>query len=339
MRSGWMPTACTLAPVTVPVYTHRPLAGKRRSPGLLLAALPWLALPTVLSPAAALACACGCGVFDVGTASMFPARSGGTVFLEEDFVDQNRNWSGSSRAPAADNFDKQVRSFFTTLGGTYSFNADWSISVRLPYWQRRFTTTDEATGERVTFNHGALGDARVTGTYTGFSADRSTGLVFGLKLPTGDYTYANFDRDTAIGTGTTDTLLGAWHQGNLSATHGLNWFVQGLWERALASRAGYRPGDELDTAVGIYHEGQGAANGLKLSPLLQLAYTWRAHDSGIESEPGNTGYTRILIAPGLELRHGQWRAYADVAIPVQQHVSGNQLVAPALYKLILSRAF
>jgi hypothetical protein len=298
-----------------------------------------LVLPAFVAPSAALACACGCGVFDIGTASMFPARSGGSVFLEEDFVDQNRNWSGSSRAPAADNADKQVRSVFTTLGGTYSFSANWSVSVRLPYWQRRFTTTDEETGEPVSFSHGAPGDVRVTGTYTGFSADRSTGLVFGLKLPSGDYTYANFDRDTAIGTGTTDTLLGAWHQGNLSAAYRLNWFAQGLWERALGSRAGYRPGDELDVAIGAYYEGQGTASGIRVSPLLQLVYTWRAHDGGFESEPDNTGYTRTLIAPGLELRHGQWRAYADVAIPVQQHISGNQLVAPALYKLILSRAF
>ena len=158
-------------------------------------------------------------------------------------------------------------------------------------------------------------------------------------MPSGDYTYANFDRDTAIGTGTTDTLLGAWRQGNLSAAHRLNWFAQGLWERALASRAGYRPGDELDVAIGAYYEGQGTTSGIRISPLLQLVYSWRAHDGGSESDPDNSGYTRALIAPGLELRHGLWRAYADVAIPLQQHVGGNQLVAPALYKLILSRAF
>jgi hypothetical protein len=270
---------------------------------------------------------------------MFPARSGGTVFIEADMVDQDRNWSGSSRAPAADNEDRQVRTWFTTVGASYSFNADWSVNVRVPYWQRRFVTTDEETGVPAKFDHGALGDVRVTATWSGFAADRSTGLVFGLKLATGDYSYANFDRDTAIGTGTTDTLLGAWHQGNLSATHRLNWFVQGLWERALAARAGYRPGDELDVAVGGYHEGQESAAGLKLSPLLQLVYTWRDHDRGVASTPADTGYTRLLITPGLELRRGPWRAYADVALPLWQQVRGNQLVAPALYKLIVSRAF
>lgn len=307
-------------------------------PSLLLRAT-LLALPALLLPVAALACACGCGVFDVGTASMFPARSGGTVFIEADYVDQNRNWHGSSRAPAADNEDREVRTWFASVGATYSFNADWSLSVRVPYWQRHFATTDEASGDPVSFDHGALGDVRVTGTWTGWSADRSTGLVFGLKLPTGDHTYTGFDRDTAIGTGTTDTLLGLWHQGNLSSAHRLNWFAQSLWEHALGQRAGYEPGDELDLALGAYREGDTGNSGFRLSPLLQLVYTWHAHDRGVESMPEDTGYQRLLLTPGLELRHGAWRAYADVSLPLWQDVRGNQLVAPALYKLIVSRAF
>ena len=45
--------------------------------------------------------------------------------------------------------------------------------------------------------------------YTGFSKDMSKGLIFGVKLPTGDYTAANFDRDTQIGTGSTDSSSAA----------------------------------------------------------------------------------------------------------------------------------
>ena len=57
------------------------------------------ALAPVLSafaPGFALACACGCGIFDVGTASMFPTQQGGMVWAEYDFMDQNKNWSGRS---------------------------------------------------------------------------------------------------------------------------------------------------------------------------------------------------------------------------------------------------
>jgi len=298
-----------------------------------------LALPLLAAPLAALACACGCGVFDVSTAAMLPGRSGGMLFLEEDFIDQNRNYSGSSRAPAADNEDKQVRTWMTTIGGNYSFSPSWNVAVKLPFWQRHFVTTDEDTGDVVGFDHGALGDVRIAATWSGLSADHSTGLVIGLKLPTGDYTYANFDRDTEIGTGTTDTLLGIWHQGNLSVAWRLNWFAQAQWQRALAERDGYRPGNDLNVALGGYYEGSGFGNGVKLVPMLQLIFSSRGRDGGDAGKPDETGYTRTLLAPGLEVRLGSWKAYADVALPVQQHYNGNQLAAPALYKLILSRSF
>ena len=51
-----------------------------------------------LCPSLANACACGCGLFDVGTSAMYANNAGGVVFLEYDFMDQGRNWSGR-RAP------------------------------------------------------------------------------------------------------------------------------------------------------------------------------------------------------------------------------------------------
>ena len=84
------------------------------------------------------------------------------------------------------------------------------MSIKVPYWFRTFRTDIGIPGapDVETYRHSALGDIRVLGTYTGFSADMSSGLSVGLKLPTGDWTYPNFDRDTSIGTGTTDLLLG-----------------------------------------------------------------------------------------------------------------------------------
>ncbi len=49
---------------------------------------------------------------------------------------------------------------------------------------------------RPSFEHSALGDIRIEGMYTGFSDDMSTGVRFGVKLASGDFTYSNFDRDT-----------------------------------------------------------------------------------------------------------------------------------------------
>ena len=72
-----------------------------------------------------------------------------------------------------------------------------------------------------------MGDIRIKGAYTGFSADMSTGLTFGVKLANGDSSYPNFDADTQIGSGSTDLLLGGYHLGRLSADNRWTYFLQG----------------------------------------------------------------------------------------------------------------
>jgi hypothetical protein len=148
---------------------------------------------TALTPGAVLACACGCAVFDVGTSSLLPNGPGLTVFGEYDFLNQTKNWSGLSSAPAADNTDKNIRSNFYLAGGQYMFNDSWGVMAEVPYTDRAFRTTDP--GDPGTFDHGSLGDVRLMGVYSGFSPDMSTGITFGVKLPTGDHTYPNFDPD------------------------------------------------------------------------------------------------------------------------------------------------
>jgi hypothetical protein len=184
-----------------------------------------------LLPQQAFACACGCGVFDVGGSSMMPSGQGGTVYLEYDYVNQDRNWNGSSRAPLTDNEDKQVRTSFYVAGLQYMFNRNWGVEVQVPYTDRHFTTTDEDSGNIVSFDHSDFGDIRITGIYSGFSSDMSTGLLFGVKLPNGDYGFHGFDRDTAIGTGSTDALLGFYHQGRLTRDNLYGWFVHGIWDQ------------------------------------------------------------------------------------------------------------
>ena len=302
-----------------------------------LLALSLAFLLSFLAAPEAQACACGCGVFSVGTSALLPQGPGGMAFLEYDYMDQNENWSGTSSAPAAADPDKDIRTDFYTVGLQYMVNRAWGVNVEVPYWDRLFVTT---TGSGVTgFHHDALGDVRLTALYTGFSDDLSTGLVFGLKLPTGDYTYPNLDRDTSIGSGSTDTLLGGYHQGSLDAENTWSWFVQAQWQRAFATRDGYRPGNELDAALGAYYAGWGFGRGTTLAPVLQLKLADRRRDSGVNANTPNSGYTRVLVAPGLELDSGKFKLYTDVEFPIYQDVNGNQLVAPRLYKFIVSVGF
>ena len=314
----------------IPAACARDLARKAAA---LLAVL----FALILTPSASWACACGCGVFDVGTSSLFPGCKGGTAFLEYDHLTQNRNRSGGGEAPAADNPDKRIASDFVLLGGQYMFTRSWGVMAEIPVTHRDFTT-DDGTGAQ-TFRHGALGDIRVMGVYSGFSKDMSTGVLFGLKLPTGDFTYPDFDRDVGIGTGTTDAILGGYHLGSITKDAAWTYFMQATWQHAFAARAGYRPGDDFNGAFGVYYEPGSVGDKLAVTPVIQVLGSHRNRDSGPNADPDNTGYDRVMIAPGVELKAKAWKLYGDVEFPVYQTVNGDQLVAPAMFKLILSRSF
>lgn len=291
-------------------------------------------LVIVLMPANALACACGCAVFDVGTSSLLPTGPGGTVFMEYDFLDQTTNRDGNKSASAADNTDKEIRSNFLVAGGQYMFNSSWGVMAEIPYTDRYFRTSDP--GDPGAFEHGGLGDIRLMGVYSGFSADMSTGLVFGVKLPTGDHTYPNFDADVEIGSGSTDVLIGGYHSGYLAADNSFSYFVQVLYQHEVATQDAYRPGPELNGAVGVSYNNIQFGNGFHIAPIVELIVSDRGRDGEASGDPVNSGYSRLLIAPGVELDRDAWKLYADVEIPVYDHVNGNQLAAPAAVKFIAS---
>ena len=294
-------------------------------------------LAGVLAPGAAFACACGCGVFDVATSSMFPADAGGTAFLNYDCQNQNQNWSGTSSAPAANNDDKKIETHFVTLGLQYLFNRSWGAQVELPFANRTF----DSAGNAASLNWTGLGDLRLKGIYTGFSEDLSSGLTLGVKLPTGSYNHAealgSIDRDTQLGSGSTDILFGGFHRDRFGASH-WNWFVQAELDLPALKSGGYRPGLEADTAAGIYYDGLSLCR-VKISPVAQVIGSWRGRDNGAAAAPEDSGYQRVLLSPGIEFHLHPVKIYADVEIPVYQNLTGNQLVAPALFKVSVSYMF
>ena len=299
---------------------------------LLLASLSLLAF----SPSAAFACACGCGVFDVGTGTMMPTSQGGNVWLEWDYMDQNVNWSGTGRSNPLNNADKEIVSNFLTAGGQYMFNRSWGAQIEIPYTVRTFDTTDDS-GAPANFHHSAFGDVRMEGIYSGLSDDMSTGITYGLKVPTGDYHWGGFDRDSAIGAGSLSTLLGFYHQGNIEGQ--FNWFTNGLWDHAVTVASHYRPGDEYDGSLGSYYNAGPMAGADNVAPLLQLLGSYRLHDVGFNADPQDSGYRRLLISPGVEYDIDAVKLYADVEVPVYQNVNGNQLTAPILTKLVVAYSF
>lgn len=299
-------------------------------------------LAGILAPGAAFACACGCGVFDVGTSSMFPEGAGGMAFLNYDYQDQNQNWSGNSSAPAANNGDKEIETHFATIGLQYMFNRSWGAQMELPVWNRTFTTDlnfGNGSPQIISKNWTGLGDIRLKGIYTGFSEDLSSGLTFGVKLPTGSFSHdpGVVDRDTQIGTGSTDLLLGAFHRASFGQSD-WNWFGQAEVDVPVIKQGGYRPGVEADAAWGIYYDGFSLGRA-HISPVAQVIGSWRGRDNGSDANPDNSGYQRVLLSPGIEVHLHPVKIYADVEFPVYQNMHGNQLVAPVLFKLSLSYMF
>lgn len=296
----------------------------------------------IFAPATTYACACGCGIFDVGTSSMFPSGAGGMAFLEYNYENQNQNWNGPSSAPAADNGDKKIESHFVTFGLQYMFNRSWGAQVEIPYWTRTFKTDlnfGSTPTDVVSRNWSGLGDIRFKGIYTGFSEDLSSGLTFGVKLPTGSVNRDAdvVDRDTEIGSGSTDLLLGGFHRARFGESH-WNWFGQANLDLPTLKRGDYRPGLEADAAAGIYYDGfeWGHAN---ISPVAQVIGAWRGRDNGLAAASQGSGYQRILLSPGLQVNIHPVSIYADVEVPVYQNLNGDQLVAPVMFKLSVSYMF
>ena len=295
-------------------------------------------LAGVLVPGAAWACACGCGVFEVGTSYMLPEGPGGMGFLDYDYQDQNHNWSGPSSAPAANNNDRKIETDFVMAGVQYMFNRSWGAELELPFDYRNYKGVD-LNNNPVNRRWDALGDIRLNAIYTGLAEDLSSGLTLGVKLPTGsDNRDADVvDRDTQLGTGSTDLLFGAFHRARFGSSS-WNWFGQADLDLPVLKQGGYRPGLEVDTAWGIYYDGLSLGR-VQISPLAQVIGSWRGRDNGPAADANDSGYQRVLLSPGIEFHLHPVKIYADVEIPVYEHVTGNQLIAPVLFKVSLSYMF
>ena len=306
---------------------------------LLLAVVLFLGLtPTLSWP-----CACGCGVFEVATPSLLPNGAGAMVWTEYDYMRQYIDWHATTPASAGQNNDKKLETNFVTVGGQYMFNRSWGAMLEVPYWERNYKGAYSGNNQDImSFNFNSIGDIRALGMWTGMSEDMSTGLLAGFKLPSGDWHYPHVDRDTQIGTGSTDLLLGAYKMGNLPFTlmeHSFVWFVQGLYELPFSYQDHYKPGREFDGAVGTYYNFGTVGPLEELAPMVSFLGSDRARDRGTNASPGDTGYDKVSIAPGIETIIENVRVYADIEVPIFQNMNGYQLTAPFATKLIVSYSF
>jgi hypothetical protein len=332
-------------------------AGRRAcvAAAFALSALGW-------SGQAAACATCGCTLSKDWLGPQLGSVSGWAVGVSYDLIDQNQMRVGKTNIDQAaaeailnppghggNEVELQTLSRTTTFGVDYN-TADWGISVQVPFVDRYHTTLQDGTPAGYNFNQfNALGDVRLLVkiglSAVGLADASSTGVIAGVKLPTGstDEPFngpagGTVDPSLQPGTGSTDLLLGGFYSGGLDK---LGWFAQGLWQHAVASQAGYRPGDAITVNGGVRYADMGQA----IVPLLQVNYVHRNIDRGnlvnVEFDGSPlTGGNLLYLAPGVSARLGAgFSAYTYVQFPVYQDVNGVQLTAKQIYSAGIRKTF
>lgn len=253
-------------------------------------------------------------------------QSGMTLDLRYEYINQNQLRTGSSDTSTGAGEALENRTLNRNVIGTlgYTFNQNWGVTISAPFVNRDHTHTLNDTLAQESWNYAKFGDIRITGNYQPTAApfqNINYGFKFGAKLPTGSTDFANPDNKKAErtlqpGTGSTDTLLGAY----LLNTSG-SWFVQALWQHAVSSYDGFTPGDQITLDLGT---------NIKLSDkwnaLLQLNTLHKDRDTGNNAEQDLSGGVSVFLSPGISYAIGNnSQIYGYIQKPVYQYVNGVQL--------------
>lgn len=210
------------------------------------------------------------------------------------------------------------------LNVDYALNRNWAVMLGVPYVMRDHQHTLDSTPpvvQQASFSE--LGDVRVQAKYRlAVGDDSGAGIRFGLKLPTGTTkqtmtpaTPFKLERSSQPGSGSTDGIVGLYYFRNAPGND-FGWFVSGQYQAALATRQGYRPGDEVTLDTGVHYA---IAGGINL--LLQINAELRRRDGGGNAEAASGGYS-VSLAPGASygLADGTL-VYGFVQLPVVRYVN------------------
>lgn len=309
-----------------------------------------LTIGLVLAPGSARACgACGCTLHTDWASQGFVVGTGFHLDLRYDYFNQNQLRTGTDTVdrgaisfPADREIQQQTINRNATLGLDWSPNADWGIHVLVPSFNRTHETIAPGDNEVSAQRSSGLSDIRVLGRYQGFSKDHSSGVQFGVKLPTGrtgdlfingPQSGEPVDRGLQLGTGTTDLLLGVYKFGNLAP--GWDYFTQALLQVPTNSRDGFRPGNGLNLNAGVRYMGSHG-----FVPQLQVNVRAEKPESGVNADVENSGATLAYLSPGFTVRMSdQLHVSAFIQVPIYQRVTGYQLEPKFLASVGLHYSF
>ena len=292
-----------------------------------------LAVPLFLLPMVA-AASCGSAFCTINTDwdTQTPWQNNATrLDWRMEFIPQNQARTGTKKSSPAGHYQEvETSNFNGWMGLSHAFTPDLNVSIQIPLVSRDHLHIHHHRGVplQARWDFTRLGDIRVL---THFrldsqppSADGMYGLMAGIKLPTGSMDVRNGEGDRAErslqpGSGSTDLIAGGYVSGKLKQT---DWHMQLRWQHAVNAQQQYRPGDQLGLDAGIRYP---------LGPvhaLAQINLLWRAHDTGINAEPDESGGRFIYFSPGAALPLGKrTQVVGLLQLPLYQKVRGAQLTA------------
>lgn len=322
-----------------------------------------LALATLTCGSEAFACAaCDSTLSKDWENQGISSKPGFTADLSYSYLNQNQQRYGASKASGAlinnqlaagQEVEAYTRTQTLTAALNYTGDA-FALSIQLPFVNRTHGTygaTPPLGSNYATSSDNSIGDVRIISRYSGFSSEKTSGLIAGIKLPTGN-TGATFsdgitplDAGLQIGSGSTDLILGGYTSGSIKE---YSWFVQGTVQHAVATDMAmgglaYRPGDAYTLNTGIRY----AEFGAKITPMLQLNIIKRQADTGAFTVPLDpvtgvpiSGGTLAYLAPGVSIRAGGGMSvYGFVQLPIYQSVNSLQLVPQYTLTLGVRQSF
>lgn len=270
-------------------------------------------------------------------------KPGARVDLRHEYIDQDQPRHGNDQVDLGEikRHHDEVRTvnknWLLDIG--YTFSPQWGVSVMLPYIDRDHDHVHNHRGAKIpeAWDIQEFGDARVLGRYQ--FQETSANLLFGVKLPTGQFDVTNqegseAERSLQPGTGTTDMLLGLSHY-QRSMNSPWSWFAQGLWQRPLNERNDYQSGYQLGVDGGARY-----ALTPNIGLMAQINALSRGRDRGDEAEPEDTGGRFLFFTPGVSMALSQEaQLYAFIQQPLYQRVHGVQLTADRAYTAGVSFRF
>jgi hypothetical protein len=262
--------------------------------------------------------------------------------VRAEFIDLDQLRHGTHKTKPAGEVDEHDevrtinRNFLATLD--WNINPTWGVTFKVPMSDRSHThihNEDDGLGgvdpEVEKWDFSGLGDVQAIGRYRFYNeqsehgTSSNAGLRFGVKLPTGTISKKNSEGELAErtlqpGTGSVDSLLGAYYNYRTGAT---TWFAQGMWQQSVHERDDFKPGRKLNADFGFSYSATP-----DLSLLLQLNLQHKAKDSGVNAEPEDSGSRSVNLSPGFSYRVASGtQVYGFLQKPIYQHVNGVQLTA------------